>query len=89
MAAGRDDIESVSEAFGRAQDAISTVAKSTAKMIQQSDATTLPDQMEIEFGLKFSASTKVILAGAPEGATLKVTLKYNTARIAAVSAQRP
>ena len=89
MAAGRNDIEIVSEAFGRAQDAISEVAKSTAKMIQQSDATTLPDQMEIEFGLKFSASTRVIIAGAPGDATLKVTLKYNTARIAAASAQRP
>jgi len=72
------------EAFGRAQDAIIEVAKSTAQMIEKAGAAARPDRMEVEFGLKFSASGGVIMAGVAGEASLKVTLGYDiTARPAA------
>jgi hypothetical protein len=69
---------SVLEAFGRAQDAIIEIAKSTAQMIEKVGAAR-PDRVDVEFGLKFSASGTVILAGVAEEASLKVTLGYDVA----------
>ena len=72
------------EAFGRAQDAILEVAKSTAGMIEKAGAAR-PDRVDVEFGLKFSASGGVIMAVVAGEASLKVTLGYDiTARPAAV-----
>ena len=69
------------EAFGRAQDAIIEVAKSTAEMIEKAGAAGRPDRVEVEFGLKFSVSGGVIMAGVAGEASLKVTLGYDlTAR---------
>ena len=76
---------SVLEAFGRAQDAIIAVARSTAEMIEQAGAAARPDRVDVEFGLKFSASGTVIMAGVAGEASLKVTLGYDvTDRPAAV-----
>ncbi len=73
------------EAFGRAQDAIIEVAKSTAEMIEKAGAAGRPDRVEVEFGLKFSVSGGVIMAGVAGEASLKVTLGYDlTARPAVV-----
>lgn len=79
---------SVLDAFGRAQETIIAVAQSTADMIDQSGAVARPDGVEVEFGLKFSASGGVIMAGASGEATLKVTLRYDVAarRAAGLSA---
>ena len=77
---------SVLEAFGRAQDAIIEVARSTAQMIDRAGAAARPDRVEVEFGLKFSASGTVIMAGVAGEASLKVTLGYD---IAAGSAAGP
>jgi hypothetical protein len=78
---------SVLEAFGRAQDAIIEVARSTAQMIDKAGAAARPDRMDVEFGLKFSASGGVIMAGVAGEASLKVTLGYDvTARSAGVPA---
>jgi Trypsin-co-occurring domain 1 len=78
---------SVLEAFGRAQDAIIEVAKSTAQMIERAGAAARPDRVDVEFGLKFSASGTVIMAGVAGEASLKVTLGYDvTARPAGVPA---
>jgi Trypsin-co-occurring domain 1 len=84
----------VLEAFGRAQDAIIEVAKSTAQMIDKAGAAARPDRVDVEFGLKFSASGTVIMAGVAGEASLKVTLGYDvTARpagfpaVAAMKAQ--
>jgi hypothetical protein len=78
---------SVLEAFGRAQDAIIEVAKSTAQMIDKTGAVARPDRVDVEFGLKFSASGGVIMAGVAGEASLKVTLGYDvSARPAAVPA---
>jgi Trypsin-co-occurring domain 1 len=77
---------SVLDAFGRAQDAIIEVAKSTAEMIEKAGAAARPDRVEVEFGLKFSVSGTVIMAGVAGEATLRVTLGYDiAARPAAVA----
>ena len=77
----------VLEAFGRAQDAIIEVARSTAQMIEKAGAAAQPDRADVEFGLKFSASGTVIMAGVAGEASLKVTFGYEvTARPAAVPA---
>jgi hypothetical protein len=61
------------------------VAKSTAQMIEQAGAAARPDRVDVEFGLKFSASGTVIMAGVAGEASLKVTLGYDvTARPAGV-----
>jgi hypothetical protein len=70
---------SVLEAFTRAQDAILEVARSTAQMIDRAGAAARPDRVEVEFGLKFSASGTVIMAGVAGEASLKVTLGYDIA----------
>jgi len=67
------------EAFSRAQDAIIEVAKSTAEMIEKAGAAARPDRVDVEFGLKFSASGGVIVAGVAGEATLQVTLGYDVA----------
>jgi hypothetical protein len=78
---------SVLDAFGRAQDAIIEVAKSTAQMIEKAGAAARPDRVDVEFGLKFSASGTVIIAGVAGEASLKGTLGYDvTARPAGVPA---
>jgi len=70
-------IGNVTEAFSRAQETIVEVARSTAQMIERADARARPDRVEVEFGLKFSASGGVIMAGVAGEATLKVTLGYD------------
>jgi len=69
--------ENVLGAFGRAQDAIIEVAKSTAEMIEKAGSAARPDRVEVEFGLKFSVSGGVIMAGVAGEASLKVTLGYD------------
>jgi hypothetical protein len=70
---------SVLEAFGRAQDAIIEVARSTEQMIDRAGAATRSDRVDVEFGLKFSASGAVIMAGMAGEANLKATLGYDVA----------
>ena len=84
----------VTEAFSRAQETIVEVARSTAQMIERAGATARPDRVEVEFGLKFSASGGVIMAGVAGEATLKVTLGYDvsarpTAALSTVAAEGP
>jgi Trypsin-co-occurring domain 1 len=67
------------EAFGRAQAAIIEGAKSTVEMIDKAGTAARPDRVEVEFGLKFSASGGVIMAGVAGEASLKVTLGYDVA----------
>jgi hypothetical protein len=69
----------VLEAFGRAQEAIIEVARSTAQMIDRAGVAARPDRVDVEFGLKFSASGTVIMAGVAGEASLKVTLGYDVA----------
>ena len=71
--------EKVREAFGAAQETIVQIAKSTAQMIDRAGAAARPDRVDVEFGLKFSASGGVIMAGVAGEASLKVTLSYDVA----------
>ena len=48
-------------------------------MIDRAGAAARPDRVEVEFGLKFSASGAVIMAGVAGEASLKVTLGYDVA----------
>ena len=70
--------EAVAEAFDRAQSAIVAVAVSTVAQRSASwgKRSVHPDEMEVKFGLKFSAQGNVIVAGAAGEATLEVTLTY-------------
>lgn len=67
----------VEEVFDRAQEAIVEVARSTARMIELAGQAARPDQLEVEFGLRFSAAGGVILAGIAGEASLKVTMTYD------------
>jgi hypothetical protein len=84
---GSQAASSARDAINQAQEAISLVAASTAEMIGRSVGAARPDRVEVKFGLKFSAQGGVIMAGEADGAALKVTLEYNTARIAAAAPQ--
>lgn len=82
--------ESVRDAFSRAQETIIEVAKSTAEMIDRAGTAVRPDRVEVEFGLKFTASGGVIMAGVAGEASLTVTLGYDVAsRPAAVPPPAP
>lgn len=72
--------ETVAEAFDRAQEAIIAVAKSTVGTVRQlGRQAARPDEMQVKFGLKFSAQGNVIVAGAAGEASLEVTLLYRSA----------
>lgn len=69
--------DAVGAAYERAQAAIVAVASSTVDVIGQlNERAVRPDQVEVPFGLKFSAQGNVVLAGASGEATLEVTLSY-------------
>jgi hypothetical protein len=69
----------VLDAFSRAEEAILAVARSTAETIDRAGAAARPDRVEVEFGLRFSSSGGVIMAGVAGEASLKVTLGYDAA----------
>ncbi len=72
--------EAVADAFERAQSAIVAVAESTVRTIGQlGKRSAHPDEMQVTFGLKFSAQGNVIVAGASGEATLEVALTYRRA----------
>ena len=72
--------EAVADAFDRAQSAIVAVAESTVRTIGQLGKRSVhPDEMQVTFGLKFSAQGNVIVAGAAGEATLEVALTYRGA----------
>jgi len=72
--------EAVADAFERAQSAIVAVAESTVRTIGQLGQRSVhPDEMQVTFGLKFSAQGNVVVAGASAEATLEVALTYRRA----------
>jgi len=71
--------EGVRDAFAKAQETIIEIAKSTAEMIERAGTTVRPDRVDVEFGLKFTASGGVIVAGVAGEASLTVTLGYDVA----------
>ena len=77
------------EAFTQTQDAILEVAKSTARMIDQAGSAARPGRVEVEFGLTFSASGTVIMAGVAREASLRVILGYDVAARPAAAPKPP
>lgn len=70
--------EAVADAFERAQSAIVAVATSTVDTIGRlGEKAARPQQVQVKFGLKFTAKGNVIVAEASGEATLEVTLTYN------------
>lgn len=70
-------VDQVDGAFARAQATIVEIATSTVDAVRTAAARAArPDQLEVEFGLKFSVKGDVIVAGASGEATLKVKLVY-------------
>lgn len=72
--------EAMSGAFEHAQEAIVAVATSTVDTIEQlGSRARQPDEVQVKFGLKFSAKGSVIVAGASSESTLEVALTYRAA----------
>ncbi|WP_172892521.1 CU044_2847 family protein [Micromonospora coxensis] len=72
--------DTVTDAFDRAQEAIVAVAASTVGTIAQLGKQSLrPDEVQVKFGLKFSAKGTVIVAGVSSEATIEVALTYRAA----------
>jgi hypothetical protein len=77
---GRADeaIRKVGEAFDRAQDVVVEMGVKAAGSVQAlADRSAHPDELAVEFGLAFTASGGLVIAGASAQASLKVTIKYN------------
>lgn len=75
----QDAERQVVDAFDRARDAMVEVAASAAEAIGRlRERAVRPEQVEVEFGLKFSAQGNVIVAGASSEASLVVKVTYRT-----------
>jgi hypothetical protein len=73
-------VNQVEDAFTRAENTIAGIAASTVEAIRNAaDHAARPDHVEVMFGLCFSASGDVVVAGASGQATLQVTLTYDAA----------
>jgi hypothetical protein len=69
--------EAVADAFDKVQTTIVAIAESTVGTINHlAKRSAHPDEMEVKFGLKFSAQGNVIVAGAAGEASLEVTMTY-------------
>ncbi|WP_435233569.1 CU044_2847 family protein [Micromonospora aurantiaca (nom. illeg.)] len=69
--------QQAAELFDRAQAVIESMAKSTAEMARKVavDASR-PDQVEVQFGLKFSTQAGIVFASAATEASLAVKIIY-------------
>jgi NTP-dependent ternary system trypsin peptidase co-occuring protein len=69
--------EAVVGVVDQLQTTIEAVAESTVRTISHlAERTTHPDEMEVKFGLKFTAQGNVVVAGAAGEASLEVTMTY-------------
>jgi hypothetical protein len=69
--------EAVAGTFDQVQTTMVTIAESTVSTISHlAKRSVHPDEMEVKFGLKFSAQGNVIVAGAAGEASLEVTMTY-------------
>lgn len=69
--------DALTDAFDRAKSAIVAMAESTVDVIgRMGQRSARPDQVEVKFGLKFTAMGNVVVAGASAEATLEVKLVY-------------
>jgi hypothetical protein len=69
--------EAMADGFERARETIVGIAQSSVDVIARlQQQARHPEQIEVKFGLKFSASGGVIVAGVSGEASLEVTLTY-------------
>jgi hypothetical protein len=74
-------VEKVADVFARAQDAILSIATTTASVLEKAaKAAVHPETLEVEFGIAFSAEGHIVIAKATAEASLKVTLTYTKAK---------
>ncbi|MEU6819815.1 CU044_2847 family protein [Streptomyces atriruber] len=73
----RDAGQQVVASFDVARDAVVEIATSTAQAVGRlREQAVRPEQIEVEFGLKFSAQGNVIVAGASGEASVVVRMTY-------------
>ncbi len=70
-------IKLTEDVFEQAKETIFHIATDMISSVKRMDAAVTPAQFELEFGLKFSAKGKVILAEACGEATLNIKLVYH------------
>jgi len=68
--------EHVVDSFDRVRETVIALAAATADTIQSAATAARPEEVEVEFGLKFTVSGNVIVAGAAGEANLLIRLKY-------------
>ncbi|NBE99988.1 hypothetical protein FE391_41690 [Nonomuraea sp. KC401] len=72
-----DQLARTKEMFGRAQEVIGQMAVSALEIKDRvAQHSRKPDQIEIQFGIKFSAQGNIILASASAEASLTVKVVY-------------
>jgi Trypsin-co-occurring domain 1 len=69
--------EAIAGTIDRVQESIVAVAESTINTIKHlTEQAAHPDEIEVKFGLKFSAQGNVIVAAAAGDASLEITMTY-------------
>jgi hypothetical protein len=81
--------DQVIDAFGRARDAVVEIASSAAEAITRlGQRAARPQQVEVEFGLKFSGQGNVIVAAASGEASLLVRVTYDASQAGGAAGQQ-
>jgi hypothetical protein len=76
-----DTARGVVDAFGAAEEAIGALCARVAGLVLSTAAQAAkPSALVVEFGLKFSATGNVIVAGTSGEASLRVTVSYESSR---------
>jgi hypothetical protein len=68
--------EDLEDAYAKAKTLISTIAMDMGQHLKELGEQTRPKEVEVEFGLGFSAQAKVWMIGGEAEAAMKVTLKW-------------
>ncbi|MGV1005309.1 MAG: CU044_2847 family protein [Candidatus Nanopelagicales bacterium] len=70
--------ERVIEGFAAAQEAIGVIARRVAGTVAElSGQAVCPDKLQVEFGLSFTATGHILVAGSSAGTSLKVSVTYD------------
>jgi hypothetical protein len=74
--AGGDKSDEVKEAERRFDEALDTIRPAAERVLKLFQEMNTPDEIGLEFGVKFGAKAGVILASADSEATFKVSLNW-------------
>ncbi|WP_417913243.1 CU044_2847 family protein [Candidatus Electronema sp. TJ] len=75
--ASRGDDDGPEKAASRFADAVARIKPAAEVVLNAFREMNTPDEINLEFGLKFNAKTGVIIASADSEATFKVSLKWS------------